>query len=520
MKRLLIKKLNKSEPMRTIKQMTWIVLMSITTLVLFAGCSKFLDRKPLRSTLDDLNEGGLEGQIYGLYGAIRNPDVAGQAFGGIPWMAMHNFRSDDSDKGSSPADGADWELIHDNFQYVKDHWSGTIYWEQHYSLIALSNTALQIADSLQLNTPPDLINIGEAKFFRAMAYFNLVRVYGQVPKIDFRVYNPIDARRPKASVAEIYALIDADLQAAIASLPPNWNNASGNNRFPGRLTNDAAKALHAKTLLYRGRWAEALALCQQVIASGKYGLADDYFKTFGDEGENNLESIFEIQSDQGPQYTGSSAGEPYSWFGICQGVRGSAEWDLGWGWNVPTASLVNAYAAGDKRKDGTILFSGQSDGVYGRVLPAYPAVLPRAYWNKKVYPNPATQSAKGQRQAGWTNQKILRYADVLLMAAEAANEVGGAGNAALAEDWVNEIRTRAGLGDVTFTTQAAMRTTIQNERRFEMAMDGERFFDLVRWNLASTVLGPSGYQNRHRYYPIPQSAIDAANGILVQNPDY
>jgi starch-binding outer membrane protein, SusD/RagB family len=504
--------------MRTIKQFMWVLLFSASTLLMFSGCSKFLDRKPLQASLDDLNQGGLEGQIYGMYGAIRNGDVAGQAFGGIPWMALHNFRSDDSEKGSSNADGADWELIHDKFQYVKDHWSATIYWDQHYTLIALANTALQVADSLKLNSPADQINIGEAKFFRAMAYFDLVRTYGQVPKIDFRIYNPVDARKPKASVAEVYTLIDADLQAAIASLPADWKNASGNNRFPGRLTNYAAKALRAKTMLYRGRWAEALTLSQDIINSGNYGLAADYFKTFGDEGENNIESIFEIQADQGPQYAGS--GEPFSWFAICQGVRGSAEWDLGWGWNTPTANLVNAYAVGDKRKDGTILFSGQPDGVYGRTLPAYPAVIPREFWNKKVYPNPATQSSKGQRQAGWTNQKVLRYADVLLMAAEAANEVGGAANQTLAVNYINQIRTRAGLGNVAFTTQAAMRTIIQNERRFEMAMDGERFFDLVRWNLASTALGASGYQDKHKYYPIPQAAIDAANGILIQNPDY
>jgi starch-binding outer membrane protein, SusD/RagB family len=502
--------------MRTIKQTMHILLFGIVAVLMFSGCTKFLDREPLEATLDDLNQGGLEGQIYGLYGAIRNGDVAGQGFGGIPWMAIHNFRSDDSEKGSSPADGADWEIIHDNFQYVKDHWSATTYWDQHYTLIALTNTALQIADSLKLTDPASQVNIGEAKFFRAMAYFDMVRTFGQVPKIDFRVYNPADARRPKVSETEIYALIDADLLAASAVLPPTWSTGSS-NRFPGRLTNFAAKALRAKTLLYRQRWAEALALCNDIISSNRYKLADDYFQTFGVEGENNIESIFEIQADEGVQY-GNSV--PFGWTGICQGVRGSAEWDLGWGWNTPTASLVNAYVPGDKRRDGTILFSGQPDGVYGKTVPSFPAVVPRAYWNKKVYPNPATQVAKANRQAGWYNHKVLRYADVLLMAAEAANEVGGATNQTLAVSLTNQIRTRAGLGNLTFTDQATMRTAIQNERRFEMALDGERFFDLVRWNLASSVLGSLGYQNKNKYYPIPQAAIDFANGILIQNPDY
>jgi starch-binding outer membrane protein, SusD/RagB family len=499
--------------MRNAKRMMWIMLMGITTVLGFSGCSKFLDRKPLEVTLDDLNQGGVEGQVYGLYGAIRNGDVAGQAFGGIPWMGLHNFRSDDSDKGSSTADGADWGLIYDEFQYVKDHWSCTIYWDQHYALIALANTVIQTADSLNLTDAPSQVNIAEARFFRALAYFDLVRTFGQVPKIDFRVYNPADARKPKATVDEIYALIDADLQFAIATLPTSWPT-----RFNGRATTFAAHALSAKTLLYRNRWVEALGLTQPIINSNRFSLANDYFQTFSDAGENNSESIFEIQADQGPAYAG--ANEPYSWFGICQGVRGASDWDLGWGWNSPTLALVNAYATNDKRKEGTILFSGQPDGVFGRTLPAYPSVVPRQFWNKKVYPNPATQIAKGQRQAGWVNQKVIRYADVLLMAAEAANEVGGASNSTFAVNMVNVVRRRAGLADITFTTQTALRTAIQNERRFEMALDGERFFDLVRWGLAPTVLGAQGYQTRHRYYPIPQAAIDQSNGVLIQNPDY
>jgi hypothetical protein len=114
---------------------------------------------------------------------------------------------------------------------------------------------------------------------------------------------------------------------------------------------------------------------------------------------------------------------------------------------------------------------------------------------------------------------LIRYADVLLLAAEAANELGGAANENNAVTWINMIRNRAGLGNVTFTTKAAFRTIIKKERRSEFAMEGERFFDLVRWGDAETVLGSRGYTPCHKYYPIPQSAIDfAGSAILVQNP--
>lgn len=504
--------------MRKIKITNWALVLTLPMLMLLAGCNKFLDRKPLTATLDDLNQGGLEGQIYGLYGAIRNGDVAGQGFGGIPWLAMNCFRADDSEKGSSQSDGADWGVIYDEFQYVKDHWSCNTYWDQHYVLIGQTNTALQIADSLGLNDAASQINRAEARFFRAFAYFDLVRAFGEVPKIDFRIYNANDAKVAKSPVSSIYALIDADLTFAAANLPANWKNTAGTSKFPGRLTSGAAKALHAKTQLYRNNWAAALSLAQQVINSGEYSLEPSYGRIFSDAGENGPESIFEIQA-----HIGQAGADNYSsWYAIAQGVRGSGDWDLGWGWNTPTDALVNSYEANDPRKDATILYSGQPDGIYGRVLPAYPSI-PRKYWNKKVYPSPAQQIFTGSRQGGWINQRVLRLADVILMAAEAANELG---NGALAETYLEQIRARARAGaagvlpKVTFVNKDQMRTAIQNERRAELAMEGERFYDLVRWGLAPTVLGSAGYQNKHRYYPIPQPAIDQSGGKLVQNPEW
>ncbi len=503
------------------KKISWYVAMVPLVALMLAGCDKFLDRKPLTETLDDLNQGGLEGQIYGLYGAIRNGDIAGQAFGGIPWLGLQNFRSDDTEKGSSTADGADWGVIYDEFKYVKDHWSNTIYWDQHYVLIGTANTALQVADSLGLSDPASEVNKAEARFFRAFAYFDLLRTFGAVPKIDFRIYSQADGQKPKADTMEIYALIDSDLQFAINNLPLNWNNSTGTSRFPGRLTRGAAQALSAKTMLRRKKWAEAKALCESIINSGQYSLSASFGSNFTEAGENNAESIFEIQAN-----IGASGADNFSApNAVHQGVRGSGEWDLGWGWNTPTEALVTAWDDTDPRKKASILFSGQPDGTFGRVLPDYPSI-PRKYWNKKVYPEPSMQTYTGNRQGGWINQRIIRFSDVLLMAAEAANELGGAANATLAENYLERVRARARAGNnailpkVVFSSQAQMRTAIQNERRWELAFEGDRFFDLVRWGLAESVLGPLGYTHKHRFYPIPQAAIDNSGGKLVQNPDW
>ncbi|MCU7693755.1 RagB/SusD family nutrient uptake outer membrane protein [Haoranjiania flava] len=511
----------------------WSILLMLIPFVMGnISCKKLLDRQPLRATMEDLNQGGLEGQIYGLYGGIRNPDLGGAAWGHIPWLAIHSFRDDDAMKGSSDADGADWAVIYDQYQYSKDHWSTNIYYERKYQMIDVANVILQTADSLKLTDPASLINIGEARFFRALAYFDLVRTYGEVRKVDFPVRNAAQVNSlAKSTVPEIYALIDGDLQYSIQHLPLNWNNAAGISRFPGRLTSGAAKTLYAKALLYRQRWSEALSLCQQIIASGQYALESNYSRIFQDAGENGPESIFEIQAYKGP----GGVPDQYSLFATAQGVRGSdaSGWNMGWGWNTPTQNLVDSYEQSDPRKRRTILFSGQSDdpqyGGYGRTLPPYPSVLPRPYWNKKVYADPAVQAATNDLHGnGGYNQRILRYADVILMAAEAANETG---NGAMAEEYLEMVRARAResqpgvLPKITFQNQLQMRTAIKYERRIEFAMEGERFFDLVRWGDAVTVLGPLGYTHRNRYLPLPQPIIDQSdkvNGVhvLKQNPEY
>ena len=494
----------------------WILLLLMPCFMMLSGCNKFLDRRPLTAIEDDLSAGNLEGQIFGLYAAVRGYGN-GETFDGIPWLGIHDFRSDDSEKGSDLADGAEWVGVFDNFNYSKDFWATNFYWDGHYTLIFKANQALQTADSLGLNDAQSEIFKAEARFLRAHAYFDLVRTFGEVPKIDFRVYNNSDANKPKSPIADIYAFIDSDLQFAATTLPAEWDS-----KYRGRVTSGAAKTLLAKTQLTRGNWAAALGLCQEVISSGEYSLYPVYWKLFKDEGENSSESIFEYQNESGPNQTQDYG----SWYGTSQGVRGTSatDWNLGWGWNTPTQPLVDTYEPGDLRKAATILFTGESDdpsnGGYGRTLPglAPASNLVRKYWNKKVYVDPAKRISTGWIDgAYWVNHRILRYADVLLMAAEARNELG---QGATAVDWVNEVRNRAGLPDTSFISQSQFRSVIKHERRVEFALEGHRFFDLVRWGDAVSVLGPLGYQHKHRYYPLPQGVVDRSNGVLIQNPDY
>lgn len=483
------------------------------SILLLSSCGKeWLGGNPLgQLTEDDIPAGSLEGQALGIYANLRSEGTSG-----LPYIALHNIRSDDADIGGGPGDEAGAGPIFDNFGYPKDYWLINNYWANHYSLIATSNNLLATADSLTTVTDKTALNVAEAKFARAFAYFNLVRTFGEVPKIDFKIVNQEDAIVPKSTVAEIYALIDADLQNAVTNLPLNWED-----RYKGRLTRGAALALQAKTQLARKSWAAALAASTSVIQSNEYNLSVPYNMIFREESENSKESIFEIQA----LYTQNNTG-----LGITlasrQGVRGAGAFDLGWGWNVPNERLLAAFETDDPRKDVTVLYSGRVNTPYGEAIPAG---LDRAYWNKKVYTNPSIRQSTGNLQGDWFNFRVLRYADVVLMAAEAANELGGAANIDLALKYLEMVRARARanntaiLPPVTTRNQEQLRQAIRHERQVELGMENERFYDLVRWEIDLETMheaGKTSYQKRHRLVPIPQPEIDKSGGVLKQNPDY
>ena len=521
--------------MKRINKIYLLLLVVVPALAVVSGCNKFLDRKPLTATLDDLNQGALESQSYGLYSTLRS--YAG--FSGLPWLDFHSIRDDDAQKGSSLTDGAEVTAAFDLFNYAKSGWPIETYWNDHYYMINLANKAMHTADSLQVQDDASLRNIGEARFFRAYSYFELVKAFGDVPKIDFYYTEAKDGIRPKVPKAEIYALIDEDLTIAAQYLPLNWEIA-GKNTFPGRLTRGAANTLWAQTHLFRKNWAQVIGLCNQVIASQQYSLVSNFSDLWKDglngAGKNGPESIFEMQA-----YVGANgANNNGSTWGTQQNIRqGGAtnDWNLGWGWNTPTDNLVNDWPDADPRKRKTVLFSGEYDGGsanggYGATLPPYDPLgasghLEQKYWNKKVYSDPAVRSFTGMiggsGAADWINHRILRYADVILMLAEASNETGDGDTA---EEMLEMIRARARDGNsnvlplIEYSSQAQMRTAIKNERRWEFAMEGYRFYDLVRWGDAQSVLGGLGYQPRNEYYPIPQTAIDLSGGVLVQNPNY
>ncbi|RIJ34499.1 RagB/SusD family nutrient uptake outer membrane protein [Pontibacter oryzae] len=432
--------------------------------------------------------------VNAIYGNLREWKVA--AFANL---AMTNIASDNADKGSDPGD-ATFMNDFDNFTFTSTQFILADYWAGQYQGINLTNQALSNIPKIEMDQNLQNRLLAEAKFVRAYHYFNLVRAYGDVPLLlnpptTGEELNPV--RAPKE---EVYQQIIKDLTEASQVLPASYDAMN-----IGRATKGAALTLLAKVQLYQKNWTEVMNLTGQVMSLG-YGLTPKYNDIFRISGENNMESIFEVQALTVPGNCGASN---LQWSEV-QGVRGQ----FGWGFAVPSEDLVNAYEPGDERLDATILFRGETTPEGDKINEN----APNPRYNQKAYV-PSFVS----RDCGYgkdQNMRILRYAEVLLMRAEAANELNQ--NAEALKN-LNLVRVRAGLGPIESATQQALREIIWHERRVELALEGDRFYDLVRQGRAAEVLKAAGKQftaGKNELYAIPQTQIDLSGGRLTQNPGY
>ncbi|GGH56630.1 hypothetical protein HNQ91_000045 [Filimonas zeae] len=448
--------------------------------------------------------------VNACYTQLLNWDVS--SFG---WIGLTSITSDDADKGSSPGDvGSDKDLM-DAITYTATASSVSSVWSGYFRGVAYCNQALfylpqfTIADNVRQQYQ------AEARFLRAYYYFTLVRAFGDLPLVDTVINALSEAGRVKlntrVSKDSIYALIESDLRFAISVLPTRDQQAAGD---VGRATKGAATGLLAKVSLYEKKWQQALDLTNQIIQGGvgTYSLVNDYTTIWREVGENSQESLFEIQSKSTTPY---AAVQQYS---EVQGIRGATfnvtNVFTGWGFNTPSGNLDSAYEAGDIRKKSTIIHIG--DTLFDDVIIK---TAENARYNYKAYPSNTAETYGGNAQYSNKNIRVLRMGDIYLINAEAANELG-TGTAVTS---LNAVRNRAKLGNTSAATQADIRNAIWKERRVELAMEHDRFFDLVRQGRAGTVLralGKSFVDGKNELFPIPQQEIDASGNLLRQNPGY
>lgn len=478
------------------------------------SCNKLLDVEPATFTSGSNyyeTENQVETAVNGAYSVLQTLNTSGNF-----WI-FTEVRADNTTYQYNPNNRCciTREQVDEFLNTATDRYTENV-WSVLYNGIAQTNVILSRIEGITF-TDMEKKNqlIGEVKFLRGLLYFNLVRLFGEVPLRIEEVQGPTDAfSDQKASIEQVYEQIIQDATDAAANLPVSYPASD-----VGRATQGAALTLLGDVYLTRKDYPNAISTLQQVTQLG-YELVPEYADIYDPNNKNNTESVFEVQ------YNSSIDGEnsnfffnfgPFSGGFDLTGFQGQ----LG-GLNIPTPSIINAYEPGDKRKAASIGYyvnpdnSTSFESFSGDSIP---------YINKYYHPPFEIN--------GWTNDNwpIYRYADVLLMLAEALNEEGRTGEAYA---YINPIRMRAGLEILSGLSSEEFREAVYHEGRVELAFENHRWFDLLRTGRALEVMTEHGEEERARLqrvgpesfnvqeymlvFPIPASEV-RLNGF-AQNPNY
>jgi hypothetical protein len=386
-------------------------------------------------------------------------------------------------------------------------------WDWMFAGVQRANYILEFKDKTDF--PEKKQVIAEARFLRAYYHFELVKWFGAIPMKGDARFSPGDEKLiPRSPASAVYAVIESDLIFAAANL-------SATAAQKGRVTRGAALALLGKAYLYQNKFPQAASTLESLISTSPYSLIANYNIIFENEGENGLESVFEVQytdvEGAGFGCLQCSEGNVAVGFNGPRNYTGTL-FTSGFSFNVPTQKVVNAFEAGDSRKAVAILdieaWATATGATFGK------GYEHTGFFNRKYIPRTRRTESQGDLNlTNPNNYRAIRYADVLLMAAEAYNR-GGLDDAK-ARMYLNQVRRRA-FGDLNHdisSSGAALTDFILAERRVELVGEGHRFFDLVRTGKAAQEI--TGFTaNKNELFPIPIEEIQFANGNWQQNPGY
>lgn len=481
-----------------------IKLVCLLTLMafLFPSCKEFLEEDPqdrIATSNFYKTESDAISAVNAIYGHLNAQ--SGDTFGGVYhsnfWITV-GLASDEmlnNQVGNTDAD----QLA--NFTYSPQNGIVTDVWKQHYKAITLANIAIARIPSIDMNETLRTRLVNEAKFLRALLYFDLVRMFGKVPLL-LKEEEPL---KPNAAeVDAIYDQIIADLTDA-EGLPVTQTDGRG------RATKGAAKAILAKVYLTRHQYDLCVTKAKEVIDMDEYELWDDFSDAFRIRNRGGKEAIFSVGF-------GDAGGKIIFWEGGQFHVRLLPTMLMGpittntLGWQVPTTALATSYTSSDERGPVSVFdhfTETVEDTDYDIPFDKY---YFRKYWDVEA-PKEFTNEQCTQ------DYPVIRYADVLLMYAEALNEDS---NPTDAHTYLNMVRERAGLDDLDGLDQDQFRAAVLEERKLELAGEGQRWFDLVRTGTLESLvpLAKAGVipQSRHYLFPVPQRERDL-NPSLPQN-DY
>jgi hypothetical protein len=384
-------------------------------------------------------------------------------------------------------------------------------WDWMFAGVQRCNYILEFKDKIDFDGKNKIL--AETRFLRAYYHFELVKWFGAIPLNGDKRFKLDDEKKiPRSPSSSVYATIESDLLFAIDNLPTIATQT-------GRVTKGAAQALLGKAYLYQNKFTNAAAVFEILISTNQYSLVTNYNRIFENDSENNVESVFEIQySDaQGADFGCLQCSEGNVAVGF-NGIRNYSGpfFDGGFSFNVPTQAAVNAFEPGDNRKNVAILdinaWATANNATFGT------GYRHTGFYNRKYLARKGDTNIGDQNLTNPNNYRSIRYADVLLMAAEAQNKTG---NDLKSRTYLNLVRRRAfaDLNHDISASNAALLDFIYAERRTELLGEGHRFFDLVRSNRASQAI--TGFSTgKHEVFPVPIEEIQFSAGNWTQNSGY
>jgi starch-binding outer membrane protein, SusD/RagB family len=492
-----------------------ITVLFIFIVISFSSCTKdFLEKSPIIGITEENFYRTEADAIAGVNAAYATLQFQLSEAGHFRWF-WGDIMSDDAVKGGSSDNDVNDLLQLETFKGPTNTDLLEAEWSANYEGIYRANVVLEKVPGIEMDAKLKARILGEAKFIRAWNFYNLVTIFGGVPLAD-RVLAPSEYNIPRATADQIWDFIEKDLKEASADL---WLRSEYPLSDLGRITKGAAQSLLAKTYLWRKKYAEAKATAELVVNSNEYLLVNNYADIFIEGGENNAESVFEIQymNASGGNWGRNNANEG-SFTNVFTRARGQFG---GFGFNIPTQEFVDEFfkeGFEDPRLKSTVFRIGEPMGDRGIFTIEATGGSPYLYYSKKYFNNLSEQAPFGDPAPnGGSNDRVIRYSDVLLVHAEAA-ALSGDENAA--RQSLNQVRSRVSLPNIT-ASGSALLDAIYRERRIELGMEAHRFFDLVRTGRAPSVLASLGFREGvHELFPIPQSQILATNGALTQNFGY
>ncbi|MFV0375704.1 MAG: RagB/SusD family nutrient uptake outer membrane protein [Mangrovibacterium sp.] len=474
----------------------------------FSCTDKFVEVEPEYS-IDSENYFNSEADYY--YALVAAYDMLQSTYVNV---IVGEFASDNTLCGGENAtDVIGWQQI-DDMIHTPSNSNLRDIWNWMFAGVQRTNYFMEFKDKTDFENKEQMI--GEIRFLRAYYYFELVKWFGPVPmKVDQRFKLGDETTIPRSPVADVYAQIEADLEYAASVLPETPLEV-------GRATRGAAQALLGKAYLFQDKFEEAALILDDLIDDENYELVDDYNSIFEAEGENGSESVFEVQYTdvEGAGFGCLQCSEGNVAVGFT-GVRGYSGplFTSGFSFNIPTQDAVDEFEPGDNREEVAILdieaWAAETGAKYST------GYEHTGYFNRKYLPRKRSAEAQGDLNlTNPNNYRAIRYADVLLMAAEANNRKASADDSK-AQGYLNLVRKRA-FGDENHKitlTGAALTDAIYHERRVELIGEGHRFFDLVRTGKAAAAI--DGFvAGKHEIFPVPLEEIDFSAGNWIQNPKY